>query len=242
VNAVDHQPLNDVAERDHEVSGALCGDDRGDDAVIVRLLVLDLLFFAQKFFDDIGVIVRQFLPHPRTGIFGGDTAVDAHKAVDRRLIPVVEVLFRRLDLRELLLGVVDERGERLFLFHRERAFEFLFDLFADRPRPVFQDMEKRLVFSVNIRDEVLRALRKIERGREIDDLRRCVGSGGKLNGEPFEISFILHIHSPLFYYTATSRRLQDANFIFLLPRHRLSDSRRPCGSIPFCAYPPPKNP
>ena len=109
MDAVDRKALNEVAEGDDEVPRPLGGDDRGDDAVVVRLLVLDLLLLTQKFLDDIGVVAREFLPDARTGVLGGDAPIDAHEAVDRRLVPVVQVLFRRFDLRQLLLGIVNER-------------------------------------------------------------------------------------------------------------------------------------
>ena len=182
VDAVDRKALNEVAEGDDKVPRPLGGDDRRDDPVVVRLLVLDLLFLAQKFLDDIGVVARKLLPDARTGVLGGNAPVDAHKAIDRRLVPVVQILLRRLDLREFLLGIVDERRQGLLLLHGKRALELLLDLFADGPRAVLQDVQKRLVFPVDIRDEVLRALGQIERRGEIDDLRRRVCRSRKLNG------------------------------------------------------------
>ena len=196
VDAVDSEPLDEIAEGDDEVARPLGGDDCGDDAVVVRLLVLHLLLLAEQLLDDIGIVVRELLAHARARILGGDAAVDAHQAVDGRLVPVVEVLLRRLDLGKLLRRIVDERRQRLLLLHGERPLELLLDLLADRARAVLQDVQEGFVFAVDVRDEVLRPLGKVEHGGEVDDLRRRLRRRRKLNGEPFEIFLFLHIHSP----------------------------------------------
>ena len=158
------------------------GDDRGDNAVVVRLFVLNFFLFAQQFLDDVRIIARKLLPDTGTGVFGCNAPIDAYKAIDRGFIPIIKIFLRRFDLCKFLLRIVNERRKRLLLLHGERALELLFDLLADRAGTVLQNMQKRLVFPVDIRDEMFRSLWQIEHGRKIDDLRRRVCRGRKLNG------------------------------------------------------------
>ena len=144
--------------------GAVGGDDRRDDAVVVRLFILHFLLLVQKLFDDVGVVFGERSSHLGAGVLGRDAAVDAHQAVDGRLIPVVELLFRRLDEGELLFGIVDERRKRLLLFGGEGVFEFFVDLLADGARAVLQDMQEGFVLAVDIGDEMLRPLGKVQNG------------------------------------------------------------------------------
>ena len=140
MNTFDGKPPDHVAECDNKMLGALRGNDRADNAVIIRLFVLHFFLFAKQLFDDVSVVLRQHFAHARTGIFGRDTAVDAYQTVNRRSVPIVAFLVRRGELRKLLLGIIDERGKLLFLLARKRAPKFFFDLFGDRPRTVFQNM------------------------------------------------------------------------------------------------------
>ena len=170
----------------------LARDDRRDDAVVVRLLILHLLLLVQKLFDDIGVVFGKRPSHLGARILGRDAAVDAHQAVDGRLVPIVEFLFRRFDEGKLLLGIVDERCERFLLLGGEGIFEFFVDLLADGARTVLQDVQEGFVLAVDVGDEVLGALGQVENGRKVDDLHGGVVRRRILQRELLQIAFVLH--------------------------------------------------
>lgn len=196
MDAVNGEPLDQVAEGDDEMARPLGGNDGGDDAAIVCLLILHLLLFAKEFFDDVRVIARKFLAHARTGVFGGDAPVHPYQAVDGRLVPVVQVLLRRFDAGKFFRRIVDERGKGLLFLHGKGALELLLDLLADGARAVFQNVQKGLVLAVDVCDKVLRPLGKVEHRRKVDDLRCRRRRRRELHREPFKIFSVLHICSP----------------------------------------------
>ena len=196
MDAVNGKPLDEITKSDDKVTRPLRGDDRGDDSVIVRLFVLDLLLFAEQLLDDVLVVVRELLSDAGSGIFGCNAPIHPNKAVDGGLVPVVEVLFRCLDLREFLRRIVNEHRKRLFFLHGQRAFELLLDLLANRPRTVLQNVQKGFIFAMNVGNEVFRSLGQIEYRREVDDLRCSIRRCRKLNRESFQIFLFLHMTFP----------------------------------------------
>ena len=75
-----------------------------------------------------------------------------------------------MDAAEFGLGVVDERAELGLLVHGELELEGRLDALADDARAVVEDVLEGLVLAVDVRDEVLGALRQVEDGLEVDDL------------------------------------------------------------------------
>ena len=170
VQAIDDEPLDEVRKR-HDQRIRLFGlDDRADDLVIIADLVLGL-DRVQELVDDVGVAFGQRFPDLRPRVFRCGKPADLHHAAKRDLVPFGVHDARALQKVQLLHRVVDQRRKRVALRLGHRVFKQDIDLFADHAGRVLQHMDERLVFAVNVADEMLRALRKTQNRLQIDDLR-----------------------------------------------------------------------
>ncbi len=76
---------------------------------------------------------------------------------------------------------------------KHRAKQFV-NLALDITRRIAQNMVEGLIFSVNIRKEMLCRLRQMQNGLQIDNLSGDTGNTGELFGKEFEIAEVaLHI-------------------------------------------------
>ena len=86
----------------------------------------------------------------------------------------------RQQLFHLFFRIVDDGGEGVPLIDRHFIGEKRVDLFPDGTGGAVHDMDERLVFTVDVRHEMLCRLRQVQDGIEVDDL-----SGGSLFGRVF---------------------------------------------------------
>ena len=164
MQVVDDQPADQLRDRLDKGCGPPDPDDRAHDLIVVGFLVLDVRLLRDQLLDHIGEILRHRLADLGPRIFGGRVFADLHQPVEHDLVPVIHLLRVRdllLNERDLLRGVVDQRRELPDVLLRQRPAEDLVDLLSDGARPVAEHMGKRLIFPVDIRYEVLRALRQV---------------------------------------------------------------------------------
>ena len=109
VQMVDHQPLDQVAQRDDKFLRPANADDGVDDLVIICLFILHLRLLCDQFLNDIGKVFGQRLSHLGPGVFRRNPLCDLHKPVQRDLVPVLNgslILLLR-DNIQLLLRIID---------------------------------------------------------------------------------------------------------------------------------------
>ena len=106
-----HQALYDVTDGNDEVIGRTCGDDGVNDGIDIFAFVLVVGAFMQEFLNDVREVFRKVFPNFRPCVFAGYVAANQHKMVNGHVIPVVDVVFVRLDQFELLFWIVDERTQ-----------------------------------------------------------------------------------------------------------------------------------
>ena len=89
-----------------------------------------------------------------------------------RLHVIGDIYDRGQHLRNLQLGIVDQRRQVPPLGLRQAVAEHFLDLPPDRPGAVADHVVERLVFAMHVGKEVLRALGQLQERREVDDRRR----------------------------------------------------------------------
>ena len=162
VEMVNDHSLDQVAERADKLRCPSDLDDRMDDLVVVRFLVLHLLLLRDQFLDHIGEVPRQRLSDLGSGIFGTHPLGDLHQPVQRDLVPVLNVfLFRAHDI-QLFLRIVDQGCKRLLVPAAQRISELLVDLSSDGAGAVPQHMAELFIFPMYVRQKMLRPLRQIQ--------------------------------------------------------------------------------
>lgn len=176
---VDSETLDDIGDRHDEVVGTPCRDDGVDDHVHVVGFVLVLRALMKELLDDIREVLRQRLAYLRTCVFARDVAAYGYEVMERDVVPVVDVGLRGLDKLKFLLRIIDERAELALLRVAQCVAEELIDLSLDVSRCVLEDMLEGLIFSVKVGNEMLRGLREVEDGGEVDDLRTGCCYGGE---------------------------------------------------------------
>ena len=178
MQVVDHQPLDEFRDGDNELLCPANADNRGNDLIIVGFLVPHFRFLRDQFLDHIGKIFRQRLSHLGPGIFAGRPFAHLDQEIKMDSVPVLHVRLRLFDDIHLGLWIIDQCGKPLLVPGTHRIAEHLVNFLSDRPGSVLKDMGKSLVFPVNICQEMLGPLGKVQYGLKIDDLRGCSRNGG----------------------------------------------------------------
>ena len=103
------------------------------------------------------------------------------------MIPVVEVFLLCLHELYLLLGVVDECAQLALLSLTQGVAEDVVHLALDVSRCILQHMLERLVFSMQVGEEVLSTLWQVLDGLQVDDFRENSRLVGELAGQYIQI-------------------------------------------------------
>ena len=144
----------------------------------------------QKLVDDIGIAFGQRFANLGPRIFRRGQSADLDHAPECDLVPLRVDDARALQLVQLLHRIVDQRRKRVALRFGHAVFKQNVDLLANDAGSVFQHMNERFIFPVDVADEMLGAFRKIEDRFEIDDLRGDLGDRRVLPCQQFQI---LHV-------------------------------------------------
>ena len=115
----------------------------------------------KQFINGICIFLRHLFADLGTGILAGNITAYSHQAVERDVIPVINVLLVDLDEFEFLLRIIDERAEVTFLLFAQGSAEEFVHLALDVTRCVFQYMQKSLVLTVDVGKEMLCALGRL---------------------------------------------------------------------------------
>ena len=193
VQVVHRQALDDAGHRLDEAGGLADADDGVDDVLVVIPLVGLLVVGVEQLVDDVGVVLGQSLSHLGAGVLGGHPAADFNEPVEGDLVPLVQILYLLLHQGQLFLGVIDKRGQLIPVVPGHAGAEQLIQLLFNHAGTGVQNVQERLVFSVDIGDEVLRALRQVHDRLQVDDLRAGGLDGGVLFGQQLQITQLLRL-------------------------------------------------
>ena len=171
VEMVYDQALDQLAQGHDELGRPADPDDCADDFVVVRLFVVDLLLLRDQLLNDIGEVLWQGLSHLGAGILGGHPLDNLHQPVEGDFVPVLQIVLFLSDNLQLFLRIIDQGSQALLVPAADRIAELLVDLLAHGAGAVLQHMVELLVLSVDVRQEMLRALWQVHDGLEVDDLR-----------------------------------------------------------------------
>ena len=102
--------------------------------------------------------------------------------MDGDVIPVVHIRLGLFHQLEFLLRVVDERTQFPFVAFTDLISEEFADLSFDVSRGILQNMLKRGKSPVEVGQEMLCSLGKVQDGLQVNDLRACRGDSRKRLG------------------------------------------------------------
>ncbi len=124
--------------------------------------------------DDVRVFRGKGLTDFGPGVLRRDDVGQLDEVVEG-LVVEGRLVFRGLqELLHLFFRIVDDGGEGVPLIGRQGIGEQGVDLFPDGTGGAVHDVDERLILAVDVRHEMLRGLRQVQDGVEVDDL----GGGG----------------------------------------------------------------
>ena len=158
---IDYQPLYQLRQSDDKVLRLSDINNRGHNGVVISLLIQHLLLLRDQLLDHIGKLAGKGLSYLRAGILGSHSLTDFNETVQGDLVPVLHVLFFLLHQLHFLPGIINQRGNGLFIRRAQGMSKHIVNLFSDRPGAIAQHMGKRLVLPMNIRQKMLRPFGQI---------------------------------------------------------------------------------
>ena len=161
-------------------------DNRGNDVLVIIQLVDLVGMGVQQFFNDIRVFGRERCAHLGTRIPGTDRPADLNQPVEGDAVPFVQVRNLRFQLFQLLLGIVNQRCQFIQIRVRDAVVKKQVKLLAHYAGAGVQDVKECLMLSVDIRDKMFAAFRKIQDRFQIDDFRSGCAQGRVLPREHAE--------------------------------------------------------
>ena len=165
---VNGQGMNEITDDDDELVGTAGLDDSFDDGVVIGLAVVLLQTrLVQQFADDIGVVLRQQFLHLGTAVLDGDRTGDLHDLAQTAFVPIVRLVFHL----QTLVGIIDERTQRPFVFLRERVSIDLVHLTAYDTGGVLDHMNERTRLAVQVGHKMLRSFGQGEDRTQVNQLR-----------------------------------------------------------------------
>ena len=102
--------------------------------------------------------------------------------MDGDVIPVVHIRLGLFHQFEFLLRIVDQCAQFPFVAFADLISEEFTDLSFDVSRGILQDMLKRGESPVEVGQEMLCSLGKVQDGLQVNDLRACRGDSRKRLG------------------------------------------------------------
>ena len=146
--------------------------NRTDNRFIIVIFVR-LVIRVQQFVHRIGQISGQTLTDFGAGIFCGHRLTNRNKAIYHSGAPFVEVSFAFMAAFKLRLRIIDQCRKIISVLLAENPSVVFVDFHPDRPRRTLQHMDERLMFSMQITQEIFRALRQRQNRIQVYDLCRC---------------------------------------------------------------------
>ena len=191
VQPIHRKAFDHGAERGDEIRSLANLDNRGDDILVVFLFVEFLAVGMKQLFNDIGIISGKRLADLRAGIAGADRTAELDQTIERDAVPLVQIGDFRLELFKLLLGIADQGVELIQLRVGNAVLEERVEVLTDDAGTGIENMQKCLMLSVHVRNEVLTAFGKIQNRLQIDDLGAGGTQGRILVGEHRQVAQFL---------------------------------------------------
>ncbi len=158
---IHNHPLDQIAKRNDKILRTPDPDDRMDDLIIIAFLILHFRLLCDQFFNDISKILWQRFSYFGSRIFGSGTLCDLYQTVQRDLIPIIDIFFFLRNQRQLLLRIIDQCRQRFLITLPQRIAKLFIDLTFNSAGTIFQHMVKLFIFSMDVRQEMLRPMGKI---------------------------------------------------------------------------------
>ena len=165
-----------------------------------------------QFIDDIPEPFGHGFTHFGPGILGRQHLRQAHQAAQRRFPPRFRQGLFPLHQIHFFLRVINQRQQVLLLLLRQRVAEELFHLLADDAGAIVQNMQERVILAVQVAHEMLRPLRQVEDGLQVDDFREDRRLVGELAGQYIEILQLFVRKLALFHVVHRGARGATASF------------------------------
>ena len=107
VQAVNGQPLDDLAEANNIGVGAVVADDALDDFAVILVLVVVLKVGVKQFVEDVAAILGQAAAHMVAGVLAGHEPAQIDEPQQCQPIPGVQVFLAGFQLGQFLIGIID---------------------------------------------------------------------------------------------------------------------------------------
>ena len=205
---VDDQPLDEIGQRADKVLACIGLQDRRDNALVIAHAVVVLIGVrVQQLVDDVGVIAWDGLADLGARVTAGQGTRHHQQALEHDLVPARRRDVLQMRERELLMRVVDEGAQVALFLLGELVAEDIVHVLAHHARAVVEDMQERLVFTVQVAHEMLGALGQVEDCLQVDDLGEHRLLRGKMLREQAQVLERLvgagdHDAAPPFCWTA----------------------------------------
>ncbi len=183
VQIVDGQILDQLAQGDDELVRHRVVDDGVDDLAVVNPLVVVVVIHMEQLVDHIGELPRHLLSHLGAGVLGGHHLANLHQSVDGNLLKVLGKQSRLADLSQIPVRVIDQVRQLDFLLLGNQVPKGLPDLLPDNAGRAAQQVDKRLIFPVQVAEEILRPLRQSADRHQVNDLAGGRPHRGVLPGQ-----------------------------------------------------------
>ena len=169
VQLVNGQRLDQMAEGDNEGLRNSRLNNGSNDIVIIALLV-HILGHVQQFIHYVAQFPRNPLPHPGSGVLGGNGLADQDQPVDCQPAPLIGQLTLLPETLDLPLRIIDQAGQSLSLGSRHGLPQHQVNLALDHAGRALKHMQESLILPMEVAEKIFRALGQASDGREVDDL------------------------------------------------------------------------
>ena len=192
VKVIDDEVLDQLRQRHDEIIAHIDVDDGIHDTAEIAPLILIMAIEVQELIDRVGILLRHLLTHLRAGILRADAATDIHETIDRDALPLRRILRLVRRIRKNVSRIVNQVRQLQLLLLRQQVSEGLIDLITDDSGGRPHQVDEGLTFTMQVRKEILCALRKCTDRTQVDDLRTCSRRSRKLLCEQLQIIKITH--------------------------------------------------
>ena len=141
----------------------------------------------QQLVNDVGVIARDGLADLGARVTAGQGTRHHQQALEHDLVPARRRDVLQMRECELLMRIVDEGAQVALFLLGELVAEDIVHVLAHHARAVVENMQERLVFTVQIAHEMLGALGQVEDCLQVDDLGKHRLLRGKMLREQAQV-------------------------------------------------------
>ena len=170
---VNRQILNQTAQGYDETVRHLGVDNRSDNLTVVHLFIVVIIVHMQKLIDGIGKFRRHLLAHLGTAVFRRHLFAYLYKPVEGYPLPVLRIVLLLLKLCNLPVRIVDQISQLYLILLGNNMSEGFFNLLTYNAGGTAEQMNKSLIFPVQIAEKVLGTLWQSADCHQIYNLTGC---------------------------------------------------------------------